>query len=124
LGFVAEAQMTTAVPSRRKLLIGCLLFFGLAGCSVFNSPGRVAYARWSGHDRYAIDLQRGFIRPVARGDVTVFKQGAPQEWNRVRDPATVQRLVDDFNGNPDRWREVSPYEEHRLWTPPPEPPLM
>lgn len=109
--------------SRRHLLALGVAGLALSGCSAFNSPGRVAYARWSGHDQYAIDLQRGFVRPVARGDVTVFKQGAPQEWNRVQDSAMAQRLLEDFNANPDRWREMTPYEEQLLWGPPPEPPF-
>jgi hypothetical protein len=116
--------MTTVSPSRRIFLVGCLALFGLAGCGVLNSPGSVAYARWSGYDYYAIDLQRGFSRPVSAEDVAVFKQGAPQEWNRVRDPAMVQRMVDDFNANPGQWREMADYQEQLLWYPPGEPPLM
>jgi hypothetical protein len=116
--------MRTAAPSRRKILLGCLSLLGLAGCSAFDSPGNIAYARWFSHDQYAIDLQRGFVRPVSVDDVALFKQGAPQEWNRVRDPAMVQRMVSDFNLNPGQWREMSDYEEQLLWFPPAEPPLM
>ena len=100
-----------------------MLVGGLAGCGLFDNPGYVAYARWFGNDYYAIDLQRGVSRPVTTGDVTVFKQSAPQEWNRVQDPAMAARMVSDFNANPARWEEMSSYDEHRLWLPPPEPPL-
>lgn len=116
--------MTTTAPSRRKLLVSALSLLGLAGCSAFNNPGSVAYARWFRQDYYAIDLQRGFVRPVTADDVAVFKQGAPQEWNRVRDPAMVQRMVDDFNASPGQWREMPDYQEQLLWYPPGEPPLM
>jgi hypothetical protein len=51
-----------------------------------------------------------------------LKEGAPQEWNRVRDPEMVQRMVGDFNTNPGQWRETSDYEEHLLWRQIPEPP--
>jgi hypothetical protein len=119
--------MTTILHAalwRRKFLIGSLIFLGLAGCDLFNSPGSVAFERQFGADGYAIDLQRGFSRPVMAGDVTVFKQGAPHEWNRVQDPAVAQRMVNDFNANPDQWREMPDYREQELWFPQAEPPLM
>src|SRR5262245_46360331 len=111
------------VPSRRRFLIASLMILGLAGCGSFDSPGRVAFGLKPGGEGYAIDLQRGFTRPVAAGDATVFYQTAPQEWNRVQDASTAQRLVDDFNANPDRWQKLPSYQRQILWGPPPEPPL-
>jgi hypothetical protein len=111
-----------AVPPRRKFLIVFLSSLGLASCSFFDSPGRVAF-QLRPSAGYAIDLQRGFARPVAAGDVTVFYRTAPQEWNRVQDAGTVEQLVLDFNANPDRWREMPSYQRQILWGPPPEPPL-
>lgn len=108
------------MTTRRRLLAGALAFLSLAGCDFFNSPGNVAYSRGD----YAIDMQRNRVRPVKPDDVAVFKQVGPLDWNRVRDPATAQRIVDDFNANPAQWREMLPYEEQRLWFPIAEPPLM
>ncbi len=115
-------------PSRRNILIGALSLVGLtgfgpAGCAYFDSPGNVAYARRFGSDYFAIDMQRGHKMPLTADDVAVFKVNAPQEWDRIRDTATAQRMADDFNANPGRWSELSSYEEHLLWYTPPEPPL-
>ena len=111
-----------AVFPRRKFLIVFLTSLGLASCSHLDSPGRVAF-QLRPRAGYAIDLQRGFTRPVAPGDVTVFYRTAPQEWNRVQNAQTVERLVSDFNANPDRWQEMPSYQRQWLWGPPPEPPL-
>jgi hypothetical protein len=126
LGIAAEetgivTTIACAAPSRRYLMLGALTLFALAGCSYFDSPGRVAYQLRSGG--FAIELQRGFSRPVAPGDVTVFRRNAPQDWNRIPGGPTTERLVNDFNTNPDGWLEMPSFRQRYLWGRPPAPPF-
>jgi hypothetical protein len=106
-------------PRRQILLVG-LALLALAGCSG-TTAGRVAYQRDS--QGYAIEMDRGLTRPVAAGDVIMFKRVAPVEWNQVRDGAVIERVLADFNAHPDEWRELPAYRREMLWRPRPEAPL-
>jgi hypothetical protein len=121
---IYAAKLLRSAISRRELLAGGLMTVGLTGCGGRYSRARTAYQRELFGQIYAIELASGQVLPIKAENVAFFKQIAPLEWQRVRDQATIDRIVADYNANPGLWREMPPFRQEQLWRPRPEPPLM